>query len=200
MSKPIPLKELIALDNELPEPDGSLRCGVADTEIAIEKLLSEARRLVVEGRDKGVNWWWLVANMLVVDGLTHLAEDLLPNHAEDAGSRWAGELSEWKGDFEVFHEIWMAVLQLRQTDQSIKASESGRKGGKGARKHEIKDHVIHWFSKDGYKIRNSKSAAIDYLLNHWEDFCKDYGIPLEVDAPAPQTIHRYLNGLPHSAD
>ena len=43
MSKPIPLKELIALDNELPEPDGSLRCGVADTEIAIEKLLSEAR-------------------------------------------------------------------------------------------------------------------------------------------------------------
>ena len=57
--------------------------------------------------------------MLVVDGLTHLAEDLLPKHAEDAGSRWAGELSEWKGDFEVFHEIWMAVLQLRQTDQSI---------------------------------------------------------------------------------
>ena len=61
MSKPIPLKELIALDNELPAPDGSLRCEVADTEIAIEKLLSEARRLVVEGRDKGVNWWWLVA-------------------------------------------------------------------------------------------------------------------------------------------
>ena len=200
MSKPIPLKELIALDNELPAPDGSLRCEEADTEIAIEKLLSEARRLVVEGRDKGVNWWWLVANMLVVDGLTHLAEDLLPNHAEDAGSRWAGELSEWKGDFEVFHEIWMAVLQLRQTDQSIKASESGRKGGKGVRKHEFKDHVINWFSKDGYKIRNSKSAAIDYLLSHWEDFCKDYGIPLEVDAPAPQTIHRYLNGLPHSAD
>ena len=49
--------------------------------------------------------WWLVANMLVVDRLTHLAEDLLPKHAEDAGSRRAGELSEWKGDFEVFHEI-----------------------------------------------------------------------------------------------
>ncbi len=200
MSKPIPLKELIALDNELPEPDGSLRCGVADTEIAIEKLLSEARRLVVEGGDKGVNWWWLVANMLVVDGLTHLAEDLLPNHAKDAGSRWKGELSEWKGDFEVFHEIWMAVLQLRQTDQSIKASESGRKGGKGARKNEVKDHVIHWFSTYGYKIRNSKSAAIDYLLNHWDDFCNEYGMPLEEDAPATQTIHSYLNGLPHSAD
>jgi hypothetical protein len=84
--------------------------------------------------------------------------------------------------------------------KQIKASESGRKGGKGARKQEVQDHVINWFSKDGYKIRNSKSAAIDYLLNHWEDFCKDYGIPLEVDAPAPQTIHRYLNGLPHSAD
>ena len=200
MSKPIPLKELIALDNELPEPDGSLRCGEEDTEIAIEKLLSEARRLVVEGRDKGVNWWWLVANMLVMDGLTDLAEDLLPNHAEDAGSCWAGELSEWKGDFKVFHEIWMAVLQLRQTDQSIKASESGRKGGKGARKHEVKDHVIHWFSTYGYKIRNSKSAAIDYLLNHWDDFCNEYGIPLEEDAPATQTIHSYLNGLPHSAD
>ena len=80
--------------------------------------------------------------MLVVDGLTHLAEDLLPYHAEDAGGRWAGELSEWKGDFEMFHETWMAVLQLRQTDQSIKASESGRKGGKGVRKHEVKDHII----------------------------------------------------------
>ena len=138
--------------------------------------------------------------MLVMDGLTHLAEDLLPNHAEDAGSCWAGELSEWKGDFKVFHEIWMAVLQLRQTDQSIKASESGRKGGKGASKHEVKDHVIHWFSNDGYKIRNSKSAAIDYRLNHWDDFCGEYGIPSTEEAPATQTIHGYLNGLPHSAD
>ena len=70
MSKPIPLKELIALDNELPEPDGSLRCGVTDTEIAIEKLLSEARRL---GRGNGE-----AARQSFRGRVKHSQEDPLP--------------------------------------------------------------------------------------------------------------------------
>lgn len=187
------------MSERLPLDDGELPPGVSteDAEHAIELLLAEARRLVAYGKDRGKDWWWLVSNMLVLDGKTELASKLVPYDESHSIGEWRGTLSKWDGHHGIFLEVHTAIQILRSADQRIRQSEGGKKGGReSTRTDEVaKAAVREWYLKRGRK-RPTLHAAILYLTEHWDE-C---GMPSGTEAPSERTLYKWLEGIPHKTD
>lgn len=196
--------ELAALSERLPLDDGELPPGVStkEAEQAIGLLLAEARRLVAYGKDRGKDWWWLVSNMLVLDGKTELASELVPYDESHSIGEWRGSLSKWDGHHGVFLEVHTAILVLHGADRRIRQSEGGKKGGPRGKRipEEIKGDVLEWFLDYGYKHGESKREALLYLIETWDDFCRDNGIESDTQAPALSTLFDWVKSENHIKD
>ena len=191
--------ELAALSERLPLDDGELPPGVStkDAEQAIGLLLAEARRLVAYGKDRGDDWWWLVSNLLVLDGKTELASELVPYDESHSIGEWRGSLSKWDGHCGIFLEVHTAIQVLRGADQRIRQSEGGKKGGRESSRTDeaVKEAVQEWYAKSGCK-RPNKRAAIFFLIEYWEG-C---GMPSGTEAPSERALYKWLEGIPHRKD
>ena len=191
--------ELAALSERVPLDDGELPPGVStkDAEQAIELLLAEARRLIAYGKDRGDDWWWLVSNLLVLDGKTELASELVPYDESHSIGEWRGSLSKWDGHYGIFLEVHTAIQVLRGADQRIRQSEGGKKGGRESTRTDeaAKEAVRDWYAKSGCK-RPNKRAAIFFLIEYWEG-C---GMPSGTEAPSEKTLYEWLKDIPHKKD
>ena len=180
--------ELAALSERLPLDDGELPSGVStkDAEQAIGLLLAEARRLVLESKDKGLDWGSVVANSLALNGDTALLAKLFPDDAPNTLPQWRDSLAAWEGDCGVFLELHADLMLLHGADRRIRQSEGGKKGGRESTRTDeaAKEAVQIWYVKSGRK-RPNKRAAILHLIEHWDE-CDT---PRGTEAPVEKTVY-----------
>ena len=193
-------RKLIALEKDLSLAVTGGLDDVNVTEKAIEALLREARRLISTTDDRDVSFGHLLENLLLVDPDPKLLSALGRESEADYSKRWTGSLLSFEGDVEIFIDLYIAASQLRAIEGSQSLSRSGTKGGSSDRDTNVKDDVVAWWNKDGWKMRVNKSAAIEWLIANWSSFCSEYGVTSREVAPHRKTIYKYLQGLQHQSD
>ena len=195
MAGPISQAELLSLETWLPHNNNHLSGTEADAEEAIEKLLAAARYHLFNTLEFGIDWWSVAYQLLPLDGKA----DLLPNGDFGPEDAWTGKWSEWRGNTELFLELYSALRLLLQKNQTIRSVASGAKGGASPKSSEVAEEVRDWYAKAGRFKRTNKSASLDYLIGNWSAFASEHGLERETP-PDKKSLYRYLKQLPHQPD
>ena len=195
MAAPISQAEMLSLERLLPHNDNDLPATEPEVEEAIEKLLVAARYHLFNSLEFGIDWWSVAYQLLPLDGKA----DLLPDGDFGPEDVWIGKWSEWRGNTELFLELYSALRLLLQKNQTIRSVASGAKGGASPKSSEVAGEVRNWYVKEGRFKRPNKSASLDYLIGNWNAFASEHG--LERDTPPDKgTLYRHLEQLSHKPD
>lgn len=187
MGNVITRKELEALEEKLPLPDGRLLCSQSESESAIEALMREASRHVSSSPNAESTDWAHVATNLKL-----LTED------------WAGSLDGWvregmltggPRDCSIFYELHGATLRLHDSlayaKEKLKLRKGGESSGKTRQRASAMKKAIcqrYWDDhKSEYKVRKT---AYYHLENAWPDLTDEYDF--ELDFPTYDTFCEYL--------
>ena len=195
MAAPVSQAEMLSLERLLPHNDNDLPATEPEVEEAIEKLLVAARYHLFNSLEFGIDWWSVAYQLLPLDGKA----DLLPDGDFGPEDVWIGKWSEWRGNTELFLELYSALRLLLQKNQTIRSVASGAKGGASPKSSEVAGEVRNWYVKEGRFKRPNKSASLDYLIGNWNAFASEHG--LERDTPPDKgTLYRHLEQLSHKPD
>jgi hypothetical protein len=195
MAAPISQAEMLSLERLLPHNDNDLPATEPEVEEAIEKLLVAARYHLFNSLEFGIDWWSVAYQLLPLDGKA----DLLPDGDFGPEDVWIGKWSEWRGNTELFLELYSALRLLLQKNQTIRSVASGAKGGASPKSSELAEEVRVWYAKAGRFKRPNKSASLDYLIGNWNAFASEHGLDRETP-PDKKSLYRYLKQLPHQPD
>jgi hypothetical protein len=195
MAAPVSQAEMLSLERLLPHNDNDLPATEPEVEGAIETLLAAATYHLSDSPEFGLDWWSVAYQLLPLDGKA----DLLPEGDFGPEDAWTGKWSEWRGNTELFLELYSALRLLLQKNQTIRSVASGAKGGASPKSSEVADEVRDWYVKEGRFKRPNKSASLDYLIGNWNAFASEHG--LERDTPPDKgTLYRHLEQLSHKPD
>lgn len=192
MAAPVSQAELLSLECLLPYNDSDLPATEPEVEGAIETLLAAAKYHLSDSPELGLDWWSVAYQLLPLDGKA----DLLPEGDFGPEDAWTGKWSEWRGNTELFLELYSAVRHLLQKSQTIRSVASGAKGGASPKGSEVAEEVRNWYSKEGRFKRPNKSASLEYLIGNWGAFASEHGLERE-SPPDKKSLYRYLKQLPH---
>lgn len=195
MTSPVSQAELLSLERLLPHSDGDLPATEPEVEGAIEKLLAAATYHLSNSADFGVDWWSVAYQLLPLDGKA----GLLPEGDFGPEDAWSGKWSEWRGNTELFLELYSALRLLLQKNQTVRSVASGAKGGASPKGSLVAEEVRGWYAKEGRFKRPNKSASLDYLIGNWDAFASEHGLKRETP-PDKRSLYRYLKQLPHQPD
>ena len=195
MAAPVSQTELLTLERLLPSLNNDLPGSETEVEEAIERLLAAAAYHLHNSPEVSLDWWYLAYQLLPLDGKA----DLLPDGDFGPEDVWSGKWSEWKGNTELFWELYSAVRHLLQKNQSLMSVASGSKGGNSPKNNEVAEEVQEWYAKEGRIKRPNKSASLDHLIANWNAFAKEHGLERE-SPPDKKTLYRYVEGLSHKPD
>ena len=195
MAAPVSQAELLSLERLLPHNDNDLPATEPEVEAAIEKLLAAARYHFSNSLELGLDWWSVAYQLLPLDG----KGDLLPEGDFGPEDAWTGKWREWRGNTELFLELYSALRLLVQKNQTIRSVASGAKGGATPKRSEVAEEVRDWYAKEGRFKRPNKSASLDYLIGNWNAFASEHGLDKETP-PDKKSLYRYLKQLPHQPD
>ena len=195
MTSPVSQAELLSLERLLPYSDGELPATELEVEGAIEKLLAAASYHLSNSPQISLDWWHLAYQLLPLDGKA----DLLPEGDFGPEDVWLGKWSEWRGNTELFSELYSALRLLLQENQTVRSVASGAKGGASPKGFEVAEEVREWYLEEGRFKRPNKSSSLDYLIGNWDAFASEHGLERETP-PDKKSLYRYLNQLPHQPD
>ena len=196
--------ELAVLSGRLPLDDGELPPGVStkDAEHAIGLLLAEARRLVLESKDKGLDWGSVVANSLALNGDTDLLAKLFPDDAPNPLPQWRDSLADWEGDCGVFLELHADLMLLHGADRRIRQYEGGKKGieqnnlqrstDAEEKKRICRGFFLRYCESQKVRKRPSRQEAFNKLKREWRDLSRERP---ELKSPSFSSFKEYCKGL-----
>jgi hypothetical protein len=197
-------EELAKLEVFLPYGK-ELRAGVSteQAEAAIEKLLNEVRLTlrigstyhdVLKHPTKGESSDWFVVGMLMVN---------LDGKKDDPFPVWDGSLESFGVEDDVFNDLFQQLRLLRSKLTDAKSALASSKGGRSERAKPIQEAFMDWFATER-KNFDSKSRAIDHVMERWEDWLQDEGILDDPrmsglpKKPGKRTFVRWIEGIERS--
>ena len=176
---------------------------IEQAEAAIEKLLNEVRLTlsigstysdVMERPAEGESNDWFVVGMLMLN---------LDGKKDDPFPVWDGSLGSFEAEVDVFNDLFQQLRLLRSRLTDAKSALASSRGGRAERARLIQDAFKDWFTTER-KNFESKSKAIDHVMEQWADWLQDEGI---LDAPrvsglpkkpGKRTFVRWIEGIEHS--
>lgn len=192
--------DFIALEKDLALTYADDLQSIKVAENAIEAILGEARRLLATTEDRGWSFAHVLENLLLLNPDADLSSHLGYEAETDLSQQWTGSLLGFDGDPDILHELYSAVMHLRELEDSQSRSRHGAKGGATQRKSDLKEGIVNWWNDRSWQTRTNKSGAIEWLLGNWAAFCSEYGFSSDTPAPHKTTIYKHLQGLPHKSD